>query len=91
MANMGLMKTTVDIRDELLSRAKQHAKQTGQPLRKVIEEGLRLVLSSSYSEKPYVLPDCSVGKAGGKDPLEAYSWADLRELIYGEPGQYDRH
>ena len=30
---MGLMKTTVDIHDELLVRAKRHAKETGRPLR----------------------------------------------------------
>ena len=44
---MGEVKTTVDVHDELLLRAKRHAKETGQSLRGVIEEGLRLVL-----EKP---------------------------------------
>lgn len=79
------MKTTLDIQDELLSRAKRYAQQTGRPLRDVVEEGLRLVLSSESPHERYVLPDHSVGEAGGRDPLETYSWQNLREVIYGIP------
>ena len=85
MASMGLMKTTLEIQDELLARAKRHARQTGRPLRAVVEEGLRQVLSTSAPRNRYRLPDHSVGEAGSKDPLEALSWQDLREVIYGEP------
>lgn len=85
MANMGIMKTTLDIQDELLVRAKRHAKKTGRPLRAVVEEGLRQVLSTTVTRQPYRLPDHSVGESGGRDPLEAYSWQDLRGVIYGEP------
>ena len=35
------MKTTLDIHDELLARAKRHARATGRPLRAVVEDGLR--------------------------------------------------
>ena len=82
---MGLMKTTLDIQDELLARAKRHAQRVGRPLRAVVEEGLRQVLSNSAPRERYRLPDHSVGEAGGKDPLEAFSWQDLREVIYGGP------
>ena len=85
MASMGIMKTTLNIQDELLARAKRHARRTGRPLRAVVEEGLRQVLSKADPNQRYVLPDHSVGEAGGKDPLEAYSWQHLREVIYGEP------
>lgn len=85
MASMGLMKTTLDIQDELLARAKRHAQRVGRPLRAVVEEGLRQVLSNSAHRERYRLPDHSVGEAGGKDPLEAFSWQDLREVIYGGP------
>ena len=85
MASMGIMKTTLDIQDELLARAKQHARRTGRPLRAVVEEGLRQVLSNSAPRRPYRLPDHSVGESGGRDPLESYSWQDLRGVIYGEP------
>ena len=76
------MKTTLEIQDALLTRAKLHARRTGRPLRAVVEEGLRLTLSASAPNRPYLLPDHSVGEAGATDPLEAYSWQDLRAIIY---------
>ena len=79
------MKTTLNIQDELLVRAKRHARRTGRPLRAVVEEGLRRLLSTESPRERYVLPDHSVGKVGERDPLEAYSWQDLREVIYGKP------
>ena len=80
------MKTTLDIHDELLARAKRHARQTGRPLRALVEEGLRGVLSQSRSEPAYELADLRVGDPAGDDPLDRYSWPELRELIYGDPG-----
>ncbi len=78
------MKTTIDIHDELLARAKRHARNTGRPLRAVVEDGLRQVLAAPASRNRYRLPDLSTGHAGEEDPLEAYSWQDLRGLVYGE-------
>ncbi len=83
--SLGLVKTTVDIHDELLARAKRHARRTGRPLRAVIEEGLHHVLSNPTPRQPYRLPDHSVGDSGGRDPLGMYPWQDLRQVIYGEP------
>lgn len=77
------MKTTVEISDALLARAKRHARGVGKPLRAVIEEGLRRVLEAESEPPRYHLPDRSVGRAGGTNPLEAFSWQDLREEIYG--------
>ena len=85
MGNMGIMKTTLDIHDALLDRAKRHAKKTGRPLRAVVEDGLRQVLAVPVSPHNYQLPDLSVGDADAADPLEAYSWQDLREMIYEKP------
>jgi hypothetical protein len=53
-------------------------------LRSVVEEGLRQVLSVPESENRYRLPDLSTGDSDAADPLEAYSWQDLRGTIYGE-------
>ncbi len=77
------MKTTVDIQDELLARAKQHARQTGSQLWEAVDGGLRLVLASP-PQAEYKLPDPSVGDSRRPDPLERYSWSDLRSIIYGE-------
>ena len=76
------MKTTIDIQDELLARAKRHAKSTGRPLRAVVEEGLRHVFAKDKPVAQYRVRDLSVGDPGGRDPLESYSWPDLREMIY---------
>ena len=78
------MKTTLEIHDELISRAKQYAKRTGRPLRAVVEEDLRRVLSDAAQPTPYAPPDCSIGDANAPDPLEAWSWQDLRDEIYAE-------
>ena len=80
------MKTTIDIQDALLVRAKRYARRNGRPLRAVVEEGLRLVLSARVTKSRYRLPDMSLGDPDGPDPLEAYSWQDLREMIYGNSG-----
>ena len=79
---MGIMKITLNIHDALLDRAKRYAKKTGRPLRAVVEDGLRQVLAVPVSPHNYQLPDLSVGDATGIDPLEAYSWQDLRGMIY---------
>ena len=82
---MGDKKITPDIHDALLDKAKRHAKKIVRPLRAVVEDGLRQVLAVPVSPHHYQLPDLSIGDADAADPLEAYSWQDLRGMIYGEP------
>ena len=77
------MKTTLDIKDELLARAKRLAKESGKPLRAIVEDGLRATLAAEERTVSYELSDCSFGDPNGDDPLELLSWQDLREEIYG--------
>lgn len=79
------MKTTIDIQDALFERAKRHAERVRRPFRAIVEEGLRRVLSDGTPRGAYALPDASVGDPAATDPLEALSWQDLREEIYGAP------
>ena len=79
------MKTTIDVQDDLLARAKRHARRSGRSLRAVVEDGLRQTLAAPTVHRRYRLPDLSVGNPGDADPLEAYSWQDLRGTIYGDP------
>jgi hypothetical protein len=79
------MKTTIEIRDDLLVRAKRFAKRSGRPLRAVVEDGLRRVLADAPRGPAYELPDRSVGEPGQNDPLEAFSWHELRDEIYSAP------
>ena len=78
------MKITLQIDDLLLSRAKAHAKRTGRPLNALVEDGLRLVRPADAARQEYTLPDMSVGNPDGRDPLEAHSWQDMRELMHGD-------
>ena len=80
------MKTTLDIHDKLLARAKHHAGEAGQPLRAMVEDGLRRVLSPSAPSRRYEVPDPRTGDPRAPDPLERYSWPEPRELIHGDPG-----
>jgi hypothetical protein len=77
------MKTTVEISDALLVRAKRHARSVGRPLRALIEDGLRHVLTVSPARTKFRLVDRSVGDPRGPNPLETMSWQDLRDEIYG--------
>lgn len=78
------MKTTLELPDDLLRRAKAHARKTGRPLRALVEEGLRLALQRGAQRRPrFTLADRAVGKSGDPNPLEAMSWQDLRDEIYG--------
>ena len=83
------MKTTIDVHDELLARAKRYARETGGTLRSLVEEGLRNILSAAASSEPYRLPDLSVGDPTDDDPLEAYTWQDLSEMIHEHPGDQE--
>ena len=77
------VKTTIEISDALLARARRHAQRRGVTLRALVEEGLRRVLASEQREARYTLPDRSVGVPGAANPLESLSWQDLRDEIYG--------
>ena len=78
------MKTTLEIQDELLLRAKRRAKKTGRTLRSVVEEGLRAALADEPVKNTYRLPDMRVGDPDAEYPLDKYSWEELRDIIYGE-------
>ncbi|MDE0057873.1 MAG: type II toxin-antitoxin system VapB family antitoxin [Defluviicoccus sp.] len=80
------MKTTLDIDDELLARARRHAQETGRPLRALVEDGLRRVLAPAAPRTRYRLADLRTGDPDAPDPLEGYSWPELRQAIYGDPG-----
>ena len=78
------MKTTLDIKDDLMRRAKRLALRKGQPLRALVEEGLQRVLAADQQRSTYQLPDRAVGDSRMPNPLEALSWPELRAEIYGE-------
>lgn len=76
------VKTTIEIAEPLMRRAKKLAKQRGITLRALIEEGLHRVLEAPAKPK-YVFKDCRVGKPGDPWPLAGMSWEQIRdEILY---------
>ncbi len=83
------MKTTIEIADPLLAKAKALAAREKTTLRALIEEGLREVLLRKNRPKPFKLKDASFKGGGGLTPeMEAKGgWAKLHEAAY--PGFFD--
>jgi len=79
------IKTTIDIADDLLTRAKRVARKEKRTLREIVEEGLDLALLRR-AHKP-TLP-ASLPTSGG-DGLTAEfrgaGWETIRDEIYRSP------
>ena len=78
-----IMKTTVEIPDDLLNEARSVADAERVTLRSLIEEGLRWVISRH--KKPgerFALRDAAVSGRGVKGGLTEGRWDDVRDLIY---------
>jgi hypothetical protein len=79
------MKTTIEISDDLLRRAKTTAAAEGTTLRALVESGLRNELRVR-EQGGYVLPDASFGGNGVQPGINEGDWSTLRDLIYAGRG-----
>lgn len=77
------MKTTVDISDDLLQKAKKLALQRRVTMKQVLEEGLRLVLREPKRPGGYKLPDLSVGGHLSEEFVGS-PWSEWRKAAYGD-------
>jgi len=76
------MKTTVELSDDLLERAKLTAAREGSSVRALIEEGLRKVLlEREKASSRFQLRRVTVS-GQGLNPQFAESWDAIREAIY---------
>lgn len=76
------MKTTIDISENLLNRAKELAREEKTTLKELTEEGLRLVISrrargSARKVKPVVFQGQGLSPA-----FRGKSWAEIRDEVY---------
>jgi putative antitoxin of VapBC-like toxin-antitoxin system len=78
------MKTTVELPDELLREAQRIVRDEGTTLKSLLEEGLRAAIARHRSGSEFVLRDASVSGRGLQPGAQNASWADIREIIYGD-------
>lgn len=76
------MKTTIEISDALLERARQLAQSEGRSVRSLVEEGLTKVLDEHHSRPRFVLRDASVDGDGLRPEAAGLSFQEILELSY---------
>jgi hypothetical protein len=80
------MRTSIDVPDALLSKAKLLARRRGTTLRELVIEGLHQVLDKQARAPRFRLRDASCGKDGLVDGLEETDWDRIRALSYEDRG-----
>ena len=81
------MKTTIDIADPLLQRAKRAAELEGTTLKALVERGLHQVLAEpAASRAAFKLRHASFKGDGLRPELQGGDWAQMRDLAYGGHG-----
>ena len=76
------MKTTVELSDSLLRRAREVAARDGTTLRALIEAGLRAVLAERMRASRFELRDARVQGRGLVAEVRGAGWERIREAAY---------
>jgi predicted transcriptional regulator len=76
------MKTTIEISDDLLVRAKQQARRERKTLRSLIEEALRQRLARTSNRGTFHLRRHPFRGSGLQPGVAEGRWDALRDLIY---------
>ncbi len=76
------MKTTIDIADDLVLRAKQLQQKQSRTLRSLVEEGLRMALDKHEQERAQARPVklTVFGDDGLSEEAKAMGWQKIIEL-----------
>jgi len=80
------MKTTIEIADALLERAKRTAAREKTTLRALVEEGLRQVLDEPRRASGFRLRRASFRGNGLRPEAGDGSWERIRSIIYEDRG-----
>lgn len=83
------MKTSLNIADDLMARAKKHARKKKTTVRQLVEHGLRLVLKEENNADK---PKANLVVFGGDGFSEQFnqkslSWSDIRNEVYKGHGE----
>ena len=77
-----IMKTTIEIADDLFERAQQVARKEKITFRTLTEQGLRLVLKERQRKPAELPPLVTVGGRGLTDEFKKAPWEKFRDEIY---------
>ena len=77
------MKTTIDIADDLLERAKRLAQRENKTLKEIVEEALRHQFASQPAKTRFKYRPHTVKGKGLQPGIAEGDWDKLRDLIYG--------
>jgi len=75
------MKTTIEISDDLLARARRDARREGKTLREIVEEALRQRLTTRPQQAFRLKRHAFKGEGRQPGVMEG-DWATVRDLIY---------
>ena len=77
-----IMKTTIDITDDLARQAKALARKKGTTFRALVEQGIRKTLEEEGRIQVYQMPDKSVKGQGLNAEFRDKSWSDILNAAY---------
>jgi hypothetical protein len=76
------MKTTIDIADPLLDKARRIAAREGTTVKALVEAGLRRVINEKEQRRAFRLRPASFKGRGLQPAAKGMSWDRLREMAY---------
>ena len=76
------MKTTIEISEALLQKAKRLAMRESTTLRELVEAGLRRVLEERQRKPSFTLRDVRVSGNGLQEGFQDASWSEIRGAAY---------
>lgn len=76
------MKTTIEIADGLLEKARKRAEQDGTTLREVVQAALRHFLGAPQPKRKFKLKDGSFKGNGLQPGVDIRDWDQIRGIIY---------
>ena len=76
------MKTTIELADDVLTRAKAEARREGKTLRQVVEQALRQHLTAPSAHGAFRLRRHPFKGKGRQPGVAEGDWASVRDLIH---------
>jgi hypothetical protein len=78
-----IMKTTIEIADDLFERVQRIAQKEKTTFRALTEEGLRLVVTGNHRQRRKELPPLvTFGRGGVSEKFKDWNWEQIRDEIY---------